>query len=218
MDYQVHLRVVKCVVCFTAFNQHLYVNQSNKAVIKPNDLLLKTHIVCKVCTETHWLCVLCTPYSTIPPCNSILGKRCRRGRREGCGAVLQCWNDSCSSWRGCVCPKLRVPPHRCGTTQGDLFISLLPSELACPRERWPLCPSSRWAVQSLQHTAAWRTALRGPCSLSFTISRFLLPAYYPLLPSPQLQLLLNSQISLSFVPPHTCCCCRCELHEWPLQV
>lgn len=91
-----------------------------------------------------------------------------------------------SMWRFCICLKLSVPPHCWDTAQGDLFIWLLPSKLACPLDRWPLCPSSLWAV-SLSNTKQLEGQLCGDPSyslslflLSFTLSLSLL---FPLPPS-----------------------------------
>lgn len=86
---------------------------------------------------------------------------------------------SISVWKDWICLKLSVPPQCWGTTQGDLFIWLLPSKLACPLDRWPLCPSSRWAV-TFSGTKQLEGQLCGDPSyslslfpLAFTLSLFL---------------------------------------------
>lgn len=70
-------------------------------------------------------------------------------------------------WRAEICLKLFVPRHYRGMTQGDLFIWLLPSKLACPVDRWQLCLNSHWAV-SLSGTKQLEGQLCRDPSYSFT--------------------------------------------------
>lgn len=101
---------------------------------------------------------------------------------------------------GWICLKLLAPPQCRATTQGDLFIWLLPSKLACPLDRWPLCPSSRRAV-SLPGTKQLEGQLCGDPSYSlslflpaFTLSLSPCPtSFYQFLPL--VYLLANTPIS-----------------------
>ena len=102
---------------------------------------------------------------------------------------LSCSIHQCFGVRG-----LDLPEALCrGRTRGDLFIWLLPSKLARPLDRWPLCPSSRQPVRLSGTKRSWRTALQGPQLLSFTFPARL--HFITLPPSP--------------ITPSTNSSCRC---------
>lgn len=71
---------------------------------------------------------------------------------------------------GFACSSLCL--HIAGAWHSDLFIWLLPSKLACPLDRWLLCPSSRRAVSLSGTKQLDRQVCRGA---SYSLSLFLLP-------------------------------------------
>lgn len=85
-------------------------------------------------------------------------------RYLSCSSIHQCVWVSMAS----VCLRLCVNSHCGGTATGDLFIWLLPSKLACPLDRWPLCPDSRGPV-SLSGTQQLEGQLSGDSIYSYSL-------------------------------------------------
>lgn len=170
------------------------------------------------------------------PCNSILYRwntRCKNnGRGAGSRGVYGLIWHSCSihqylvvngagfAW-STLCLHMAVARHKV-----IYLFDYCPASWHVPRDRWPLCPSSRRAV-SLSSTKQLEGQLCGDPSYSlslflllFTLSLSLLPPYH-LLSIPRITpSSLDSHIfpALSIFSPHFLLICRCKLGQWPLQV
>lgn len=172
----------------TFYYTQLFVNKDEgKGTLKQRDKL-KLFVQREILWHIHLTIILCLVilFST----DEIQGARwqqwqeSRQQRGVWAGLTFLFHSSVFRSEWDWICLKYIVPPHGCGTTQGDLFIWLLPSKLACPRDRWPLCPSSRQAV-SLSSTKQLEGQLCGDPSYSlslflllFTLSLSLLPPYH----------------------------------------